>query len=128
MNFITRLFSPEAAGKAVDAVAKGIDSAVYTPQERAEMKISVIKERINVLAALVPFKIMQRIMVTIIMSQWAFVGINMVIAIWVRAIWPKLDAVTPLMEFVQTQYMWLPVAGAVGLYLTGGLLSSKKKD
>ena len=127
MKFLTRLFSPEIASKTVDGVIKGIDSAVYTKQEQAEMKVSLIKQRIDVLNALVPFKIMQRIMVTIIMVQWAFVGINMVIAIWVRAIWPKIDAVTPLMEFVQTQYMWLPVAGAVGLYLTGGLIAGKKK-
>ena len=125
MGFLTRLFSPEAASKTVDHIAKGIDSAIYTKQEQAEMKVSIIQKRIEVLNALVPFKIMQRIMVTIIMVQWAFIGINMAIAIWVRAIWPKIDAVTPLMDFVQTQYMWLPVAGAVGLYLTGGLIKAK---
>ena len=114
MKFLTRLFSPGSASKAVEGVIKGIDSAVFTPQERAEMHIKQLE-------ALAPFKIVQRILMSAICFVWV-----MLIAEYSVAIWLQNDAVKDaLIELIQSEFVWGPTLAGFALYLGGGLRSKK---
>jgi len=114
MKFLTRLFSPEAASKTVDHIAKGIDSAVYTPQERAEMKLKQLE-------ALAPFKVVQRILVAAIAFVWVVLILQYSIAIWLG-----YDAIkSALIELIQSEFVWAPTLAGFALYFGGGL---GKKD
>ena len=110
MKFLTRLFSPDAASKAVDRIADGIDSAVYTPQERAQMKITQLE-------ALAPFKVVQRILVSAIAFVWVVLIMQYSLAIWLGA----LDVQNALIELIQSEFVWAPTLAAFALYFGGGL-------
>ncbi|MEA3369982.1 MAG: hypothetical protein U9Q40_01430 [Campylobacterota bacterium] len=94
-----------------------INDMSYTDAEKAENALLVKEWGIKQLEALEPFKIMQRIMVTIIMFQWAVLFNVIVVAICLKA-----DSVlADLIEFAQSQYAWYPMGAAVTLYLLGGV-------
>ena len=114
MGFFTRLFSPEAANKVLDATIKGIDSKVYTDQERAEMRITQLK-------SLEPFKVVQRILVSAIAVVWVTLIMQYSLAIWLGAEAVK-DA---LIELIQSEFVWGPTLAGFALYLGGGLKKSK---
>ena len=119
MKFLTRLFSPDAASKAIDGITKGVDSAFFTEQEKKELSLEWLQ-------ALAPFKVVQRIMVGVIMTQWLLVGINYLAALWVEAVWPHIVVADRILEFAKTEFMWMPVVAAVGVYLGGGLMGKGK--
>jgi len=117
MSFITRLFSPEAATKAIDAVTKGIDHANFTPQEQAELKIRQLE-------SLAPFKVVQRILMASICFVWVTLIMQYCIAIWLDAELVK----TALIELIQSEFVWGPTLAGFGLYLGGGLVESAKRN
>lgn len=125
MGWFSGLFSAtKAADNLLDKdngllvrVGEWVGDQQFTPQERAENA----KE---FLTALHPFKVMQRIMVTIIMVEWAILFNVMIVAICLRA----EDVQKDLMAFAQTEFAWMPILGAVGLYLFGGVVPSRKKS
>ena len=94
----------------------------YTDQEKAEADQQTREWGLRQIEALAPFKIMQRIMVTIIMSVWAMLCIVMTIAICIKS----PDIITNLLLFIQSPFVWVPVSGAVGLYLMGGVVPSRR--
>jgi hypothetical protein len=98
----------------------------YSDQEKANTGIQIQNLAVARLKALEPFKVMQRIMVTIIMTMWAFLGLNIVVGIWLEALFPKLDVVMALVDLAQSEYMWWPTLAAVTLYLGGGVFPSRK--
>jgi hypothetical protein len=131
MGWLGSLFGTD---KAVDNVldkdngllvrlGSGLGNLVYTDQEKAENAIAVREATLKQLDALAPFKIMQRIMVTIIMTIWGIAALIMMTAICFRA----GDILDDMLLLVQTQFMWMPVSGAVGLYLLGGVWKGGKK-
>ena len=88
----------------------------FTDQEKSQWALKT-------LSALEPFKILQRIMVSIIMVEWAILFNVIIVAIC-------LDATTVtnnLLLFAQTKYAWIPVMGAVSLYLLGGVIPTRSK-
>lgn len=96
----------------------------YTEEEKAEANAKTREWGIRQLEALAPFKIMQRIMVTIIMVQWAVLFNCAVVCIMLD--WGgRFDLI---MAFAQTQFAWLPVCGAVSLYLLGGVVPQRRKE
>lgn len=100
-----------------------IDGLGFTDQEKSEAKGKVRDWATEHLKALAPFKVMQRIMVTIITIEWAILFNVTIVAIC-------LDATTVtenLLKFMLTQFAWMPIAGAVGLYLMGGVIPSRTK-
>ena len=131
MNFLGKLFGTD---KAVDnlldkdngllAKAGGwLGNFNYTDEEKAEADAGTREWGIRQLDALAPFKVMQRIMVTIIMVEWAILFNAIVVATCLKA-----DAVVVnLMLFAQSNFAWIPVAGAVGLYLMGGVIPGRSK-
>ena len=112
-----RLFSPKQATK---AIANGIDKAVFTEQERKEIALEWLQ-------ALAPFKVVQRILVSIIMGMWSLVGVNYLVALWIEAVWPEIAVSAHILAFAKTEFMWMPVVAAVGVYLGGGLRKTDSK-
>lgn len=121
MGFFTRLFSPESANKAVDGIINGIDSAVYTPEEKAGMKIKLLE-------ALAPFKVVQRILAFAAALHWLFAGVNVIASIWIKAYTDgRIDVVDPLLQYALSDYVLWPTMAVFALYFTGGVLESKNK-
>ena len=121
MKFLTRLFSPDSAAKAVDRVFDGVDSAIYTPQEKAEKKLQLLE-------ALAPFKVVQRILAFAAALHWLFAGLNVIVAIWIKALTDgSVDVVEPLSTYALSDYVLWPTMAVFALYFTGGVLESKGK-
>ncbi len=95
----------------------------YTDEEKAEADAATREWGLRQLEALAPFKVMQRIMVTIIMVEWAILFNVLIVAICLDA----TNVVNNLLLFAQSNFAWIPVAGAVGLYLMGGVIPGRGK-
>lgn len=121
MGFISRLFSPKSADSAVESIINGIDSAVYTPQEKASMKIKLLE-------ALAPFKVVQRILAFAAALHWLIAGINVIVSIWAKAFTEdRIDVVDPMLQYALSDYVLWPTMAVFALYFTGGVLESRKK-
>ncbi len=129
MGIFSALF---ATDKAVDNILdkdKGLLTQVgnwvggfnYTEEEKSEADAKTREWGLRQLEALAPFKVMQRIMVTIIMSVWGLTCAMMLIFISLE----PSSAITNLLLFMQLPFVWIPVSGAVGLYLMGGVIPRK---
>ena len=88
-----------------------------TDEEKMENNLLVREWGLKQLEALAPFKIMQRIMVTIIMVQWAILFNAIIVAICFKS----TVVLDNLFLFAQSQFAWYPVGAAVTLYLLGGV-------
>lgn len=129
MGWLGNLFGTE---KAVDNITgkDGIASQLggwiggmkYTEEEKAEGNRETRSLVIEQLKALAPFKVMQRIMVTIIMAEWAILFNCALVCIMLK--WDERFA--QLMIFAKSEFAWLPVFGAVSLYLLGGVIPTRK--
>lgn len=121
MGIFKRLFSPESANKTIDTITSGIDSAIYTNQEKAEMKIKLLE-------ALAPFKVVQRILAFMAALHWLLAGINVMASIWIKA-WTEggVDVVEPMLEYALSDYVLWPTMAVFALYFTGGVLESRNK-
>ena len=93
----------------------------YTDEEKAEADAQTREWGLRQLEALAPFKVMQRIMVTIIMVEWAILINVMIVLICIDA----TKATANMLLFIQSPFVWVPVSGAVGLYLMGGVIPRK---
>jgi hypothetical protein len=100
-----------------------IGNLSHTDEEKAEDNQVTRKWAVDFLTAMAPFKVMHRIMVTIIMSVWALYCVNMLVAIWIYS----NDVIADILLFIQTPFVWVPVSGAVSLYLLGGVVPSRSK-
>lgn len=94
----------------------------FTEEERAEMNKKFQDLALEKLKALAPFKVMQRILVTIIASTWATGFFFMLCFI----AFDSKTRIDNLYAFMQTEYAWTPMFGVVVLYLLGGVVPSKK--
>ncbi len=141
MSIFGKLF---ASDKAVDNLLdkdKGllvraggwVNDLSYTDAEKAENQLLVKQWGIKQLEALAPFKVVQRIIAFAVTSLWWIVGINVLVAIWVRAITTPtecmegavcqgIDAVTPMLQFAMSDYVFWPVLSVLSLYMGGGVL------
>lgn len=119
MGIISRLFSPESANSTINKITDGIDSAIYTPQEKAQMKIKLLE-------ALAPFKVVQRILAFAASIHWLFAGANVIVAVWVKGLTEgRIDVVPPLLEYALSDYVLWPTLTVYALYFTGGVLESR---
>jgi hypothetical protein len=131
MGWFSSLFAVDKAADNILDKDKGLLTQLggwvggfsHTDEEKAEDAQVTRQWATDFLTAMAPFKIMQRIMVTIIMAVWAFYCLNMSLAIWIYS----ADVVGDLMKFIQTPFVWVPVSGAVTLYLMGGVMPSRSK-
>lgn len=101
---------------AVKGVGNFIDEQQLTTEERIGYKLKLFKE-------MAPFKIIQRIMVTIIMRHWMVWGFSSLISMWVGYLTGDLSyaLLNKHIEYASLEMVWVPTASAVALYLGGGL-------
>jgi len=138
MNFLGKLFGTD---KAVDNLLdkdKGllvrtggwVNDLSYTDAEKAENQLLVKQWGIKQLEALEPFKIVQRIIAFAVTSLWLIVGINVIVAVWVEAIYPGIQVRERMIEFAMSDFVFWPVLAVLSLYMGGGTfqgLSNRKK-
>ena len=133
MSWIGRLFG---TAKAVDSLvdkdngllvrAGGwIDGLSHTDQEKARDSLLVKEWGIRQLEALGPFKIVQRVLAISVTFFWAFIGVNVIVAIWVEAIF-GVSAKESMMEFAFSDFVFWPVLAVLSLYFTGGIMPGRK--
>ena len=128
MSWFGRLIGTEKAIADITDTENGLlvrmgswfENLQFTGQERAAWGIAQ-------LAALEPFKVVQRVIALSAMGIWAFVGVNLVLAIWVKAVW-GIDAVTGLLQLAMSDYVFWPVLAVLSLYISGGVFPLKKKE
>jgi len=139
MNFLGKLFGTD---KAVDNLLdkdKGllvrtggwVNDLSYTDAEKAENQLLVKQWGIKQLEALEPFKIVQRIIAFSVTSLWLIVGINVLAAIWIEAVYPGIQVRERMIEFAMSDFVFWPVLAVLGLYMGGGTfqgLSNRKKQ
>lgn len=108
----------------------------YSDQEKAEGNERTREWGIRVLDALAPFKVVQRILAISAMFMWVIVGLNLIVALWVRAVTKtvsivdgvqvvtSVDAATGLIQFAMSDYVFWPVVAIFSLYTGGGTINS----
>ena len=104
-----------------------VDDLSYTKAEKAENSLLVRQWGIKQLEALAPFKIVQRIIAFSVAGLWGLVGLNVVIAIWVEALWPDIHAKDAMIQFATSEYVFYPTLAVLGLYMGGGVMPSRSK-
>ena len=72
MNWLTSLFSPKKIGELADSAVKGLDSIVYTDQEKAEKTQTAQKLYAKLWMAAAPSALTRRIIATVMVGVWAF--------------------------------------------------------
>jgi len=123
MEWLTSIFSPKSADKAVDGIYNGIDNMFYTDEEKAVAQQKRIDTKLNLLPLFEPFKIAQRVIAI------SFT-INFILAFWVGvAIYffkeNKLDNYITIVATFNLGWIMMAI---ITWYFTGGLLNSAKKD
>jgi len=140
MGFLGRLFGTE---KAVDNLLDKDEGLLvraggwandlhHSDAEKARDALEVRQWGIKQLEALGPFKIVQRIIAFTVSFLWLLVGLNVIVAIWVEALIPKIEVREEMLAFAMSDYVFWPVLCVLGLYMGGGVLpgmvSGRKKD
>jgi len=121
MGIFKRLFSPKDASNVLDSITGGIDSAFYTKQEQAGMKIKLLE-------TLSAFKVVQRILAFSAALHWIIAGINVMVSIWVAELTDgRVDASEALLSYALSDYVLWPTMAVFTLYFTGGVLESRNK-
>jgi hypothetical protein len=135
MGWFSKLFGTDKAVNSLVDKDNGLLTQVggwignfnYTDEEKAENNLLVKQWGLKQLEALEPFKVVQRILAFGATFFWIFVGINVVVSIWVKAATNgSIDVVEPMMNFALSDYVWWPVAIVYGLYFAGGTINSMK--
>jgi len=102
----------------------------YTDEEKAEARTAnnkaVMEFGLQRLKALEPFKVVQRILAFASTGLWAFVGVNVVAAIWIEALYPAIQVRDKMMAFAMSDYVFWPVVVVFALYFSGGVVESIK--
>ena len=99
----------------------------YSDAEKAESALLVRGWGIKQLEALAPFKIVQRIIAFAVTALWGLVGLNVVLAIWVEALWPDIHVKDAMIQFATSEYVFYPTLAVLGLYMGGGVMPSRSK-
>lgn len=128
MGIFSRLFGSDKAHdnildkeKGLIAKAGGwIDRQQFTPEEKAEHYKDLSALRLKLLDALSPFKVVQRMIVFVVMTAWAFLIVNFSAAIWFEA----EAAREHFLVLMQSDYMTILLYGVAFLYLGGGAIES----
>jgi len=98
----------------------------YSEQEKAQSSRAVQEWSIRYLDSMSQFKVVQRVLAFAAMGLWVLFGINLVIAVWIKQIYPDIDALTGLKEIAFSDYVFWPVVSIFALYTGGGTINSLK--
>jgi len=99
-----------------------VNGLSYTDQEKAESAAATREWGLKQLAALEPFKVVQRILAFATMGIWSFFAVNVALAIWVEALWPNIKVAKLMSEFAMSDYVFWPAISVLSLYMSGGVL------
>ena len=72
MNWFTALFTPKTIAETAKSAVKGLDSIVYTDQEKAEKTQAAQALYADLWKAATPSAISRRIIAAVMVSVWAF--------------------------------------------------------
>lgn len=130
MDWIGRLFGTTQAIDNVLDKDKGllvraggwINDLSYTEAEKAEAAKTTREWGFRQLSALEPFKIIQRVIAIATMGIWALVAINVLVGIWIEALFPAIKVKEALFAFAISDYVFWPVVAVLSLYMSGGVL------
>lgn len=112
MGLFSKIFGSDSAIKSgMDLIANTGDALVFTDEEKSKQKIELLK-------AYEPFKLIQRFLVLLFCVPYVLFYSVVIIGGFYGV---DFKDMTPIINDA-FQY---PVLGAVGLYLTGGLIPSK---
>ncbi len=147
MSWIGKLFGTTKAADDLLDKDKGllvraggwVNDLSYTDAEKAENALLVKEWGIRQLEALAPFKVVQRILAFAASAFWIIVGLNVVAAIWIKAVTESackevtdpcasIDAKTDLLAFAFSDFVFWPVMVVFALYFTGGLLPGRGRS
>jgi len=103
-----------------------VNDLSYTDAERAKNVIITREWGIKQLDALSPFKVVQRILAFSATFLWVFIGLNVVIGLWVEA-FTGVVIVKSLLEFALSNYVLYPTLSCYSLYFSGGVIESFKR-
>ena len=115
MSFWTKLFG---ANDVIDKVSKGVDAAFFTPEERANHYLAVLKN-------IEPFKVAQRWFALCVIVPYVFVWV-MCALLFVTSVFfegPKADQIINVSDLLaqrNNDVLGWPVAIIVGFYFAGG--------
>ena len=134
MGFMGKLFGTD---KAIDNLldkndgllvrAGGwVDGLSHTDQEKDESKQKTREWGLRQLEALAPFKIVQRLLAFAASGMWLVVGINVIVALWVEALNPKIKIADSMKELAASDFIFWPVSIVFALYFSGGVINSLK--
>jgi len=100
-----------------------VDDFNYTEEERSVADKDKREWGIRQLEALSPFKVVQRILAFAATALWGFVGLNVILGMWVEAFY-TVSIVKPLLEFALSNYVLYPTLACYSLYFGGGVIDS----
>lgn len=127
MSWLGRLFGTEKAINSLVDKDNGLLSQVggwvgnfnYTDEEKAEADAKTREWGLKQLEALQPFKVVQRILASVIISIWAIVIINLLFAFWLQH--PSSEKI---LELAFSDLVFWPTLSVVSLYFGGGAVES----
>jgi len=127
MSWIGKLFGTEKAVNSLVDKDNGllvqagswIGGLSYTDEEKAENNLLVKNWGLKQLAALEPFKVVQRIIAFAVLFVCAFVAVN-----YVAMLWFKHDSAAELLTFALSDYVFWPTLAVLSLYCGGGTINS----
>jgi len=132
MSWVGNLFGTASAVDNIVDKDKGllvragtaIGNMHYSDQEKALASQAVKNWGIEFLGALHPFKIVQRVLAFSAMFVFIFMVINLTVAIWIRSVFPEIDAVTPFLELAFSDFIFYPITSIFILYTGGGTINT----
>lgn len=99
----------------------------YTEEDRAEAQERTREWGLQQLAALAPFKVVQRILAFAASALWIFVALNVVFAFWVEAFF-AVEISQKMLSFALSDYIFWPIVTVYALYFSGGVVESFKRS
>ncbi len=123
MNWLSNIFGSETL---IDSGMSIVDNAFYTNEEKADMKVKLLD-------AYRPFKLIQRVLATLVAALFAFVLLLLILLVVLSTWWPVLMVTAAKIAALEIVSMlgWSFMA-VMSLYFTGGVISSfssfKKKS
>ena len=95
----------------------------YTDEEKAEADQETRQWGFRQLEALAPFKVVQRILAAVVAAMWSIVGLNILVAIWLKEFTDgRIDATADLMSFAFSDFVFWPTCVVFALYFAGGVI------
>jgi len=107
-------FGKEESMGVIKGVGGFLDEQQLTKEEALAWNLKKLEH-------LAPFKIVQRIIVSIVFAHWMIWGLNMMLAIWVYHFTGNNVATDYLLKYAQLELVWGPTLAATALYLGGGV-------